>query len=417
MLKKNRHKPSQIVTTSLRIDPQLLTQFREVLPESTSTNEAIVGTIKSFVAEHRENIAKSLRREVDIRQLAQIFARNLSDVLLRDPSWAYDIIRSTRQNWPGGLLEERMTHNAVEKDFLGRTFAAWLRRRLEICLASESVTLFVDAGSTNLYVFRYLWDELAALSKQSRETCVTVVTNNEPVAEAYAYRKQDGKFAEETKVECRLLGGVVEPQYGAIVGEWAEDRLRRISDQYRKNIRYIVLAAGNFVRLSQGRSSFTCPIPLVRGDKQKTIKDLYISLADEAYLVAPLSKLLLPLTAEINKAMNFSSEAKDPKRLPYAEVSVNETLNPIRLVTTLRKGDSCLLSRHSIAVKSRIDLEEYLEPDNLPNPATRFKDLRHIGYLFEEHVTGKTIDDQIPIELPHPRTQSETFREVMYSQT
>ena len=411
---KPRHKRKSSdgpIATSIRIERTLLERFQElVAAEGKSMNEVIVDSIQKYTDVQRQPSPQRDQTEVNAKEVAQTLARNLFAVLTKDTSWADNIIRSTRLSWSGGLLHRRMDHNALEKEFLGDKFAAWLARRIESILVDEPVSLFVDAGSTNVYACRHLWDHLSIMSQEKRGTSITIITNNEPVAEGFAWRKQAGHFGTATSIECRLLGGRIEPEYGALVGEWTEDRLTRLKNASPREGRYIALAAGNFVRLSKERPSY--PIPLVRGTDQKPIKDLYVSM-DEVFLIAPLSKLFLHTTAEINEGMGFALDAEQWDEQPYAEVTVDESKNRIRLFTTVRRTSNRLLRPHSVAVCTRLDLEDR-DVDEEPNPTLALNQIRHICYLFEEHVKAAPPKDELLIELPHGRTRNQAFRQRFY---
>lgn len=398
------------MATSIRVEENLLRRFQDLAAvQDKSMNEAISDSIRQYVENQPgvpDDAAKA--KELGAKQIAKVFAANIAEVLIKDTSWADTIIRSTRLSWPGGLLDERMMHNALEKDFLGRKFALWFAARIRGVLEDRSVYLFVDAGSTNLYVCRHLWEHLEAISQESRATGITIVSNNEPVAEAFAARKQDGHLGQGTKIECLLLGGQIEPEYGAVVGKWTEAHLEQLKELDSRPELYMVLAAGNFVRLSGERPCY--PIPLVRGRNQKPIKDLYISLADEVFLVAPLSKLFLHTTGEINGGMHFSKDAASPREQPYTDVNVAPATTRIKLITTVRESHARLLHSHSVAVRTSLGVLEEHEPV----PTLAIDQVNHIWYPYEEHVKELSFEAEILAELAHGRTRVPEFRARFY---
>jgi hypothetical protein len=448
-----------LVSTSLRVPQNLLERCKVRLStKRKSMNALLLEQLEDFAKgiESTANASKStVLTPVETSQLADVFANSIADVLRRDISWAHTILRSAKAGWPGGILDVRMSHNAAEKDMLGRTFSEWLCQRITHHLKDGDVTLLVDAGSTNLYLCRHLWDHLVELSKQHRNTRLTLITNNEPVAEAFAvhgafsvHRKQG--IVDGTLINCILLGGRVEPEYGALVGDLTLENLKTLTtnpipspvrgqDQPpppvsplpgsatppRHPRKIIALAAGNFVRLSGNRPAY--PIPLVRGVDQRPIKELYIRLADEVFILSPLSKLFLESTDVINVGMGFSKDL-GPEEQPYEDVDVTTPIDgqpeapqpsKIKLVTTYRKRGH-LLSGHSAAVLGQLAhplLADDVSPE--PDPTTDITHMGHICYVFEKHLKDTqgndwSREDEEIIELPHKRTRTLEFKRKFY---
>jgi hypothetical protein len=345
-------------------------------------------------------------------QLADMLAQNVVDSLWENKGWAHEIIKKSQLRWPGGILEKRMAHYAQEKKYLAEQFSKWLTSRIRYFLEQhENVYLLIDAGSTNLWFFGSLRSHLSILSKVHRGEHLTIVTNNVPVAEDFASQSQLGHFEAGTRIDCELVGGRVDTRYAAVVGSFARTSLKHFTSRADGPNRYIALATGNFVRLSSTGKS-TWPIPLVRGAGQKETKDEFIRRANEVYVLAPLGKIFLAPTQQINEGLTLNQDpGSDQPKAGYMEVQIPETHTAlVKLVTTLRPSPDCLLSRHSTAVINQIG-----EPAPLQIYDTPIQRLHHFIYPFEEHVHNKSPAEQLQIECPHEATAKAEFTKKFYS--
>ncbi len=410
--------PSFTTTTSIRIDRELLTKYQAHCRDlNKSMNERIIEHMRRAVETTSEGLPeeKPHLTAASESQLAEMLAMNVAAYvgeLLRDKAWAKGIIERAQLRWPGGILQDRMAHYALEKIHLAENFSEWLTKRVEHFLKDSDVYLLVDAGSTNLWFCRFLWKHLSGLTSTDNEKKVTLITNNIPVAEAFAEQRQLRHFKDKPRIECELLGGEVEPWYAALVGKRTQSSLVSGTDKKERPGRYMALAAGNFLRLSQAGPGY--PIPLVRGAGQKEIKDLYVASAHEVYVIAPLGKIFFASTLDINKALGLSLDSNaEHKKRAYQEVAVHKAKGQfVKLVTTLRNSTNSILLPHSAAVKASLghDLDR---PGN--SASGDIQDLCHFCYPFDDHVKHKSFDEQVKVEFPHEATQNLAFMSRFFS--
>lgn len=123
----------------------------------------------------------------------------------------------------------------------------------------------------------------------------------------------------------------------------------------------------------------------------------------------PLGKIFLQDKPQINKALHLDHSSKDPDKQLYNDVIVNvQQQDKIKVVTTARNWQHAILSRHSSAVDALLGLN----PNSAePHPTAPIKDVHHFGYIYDEHIKGKSFDEQVRIEFPHEDTQGADFIE------
>lgn len=416
-----------LTPTSLRLPQETLDQARAFLKatDGGSLNQLFVDLISTGLQEygHRENQQTHKKlKPTTTQQLADLLAQSVGEQLSRNTAWAYPILQQAHLRWPVGILESRLRHNLAEKIFLAQTFSRWLTRRIVHFLdhthPKENVFLLVDAGSTNVWLCRYLWSELSIVSKTKRENSITLLTNNVPVAEEFADSCQRNMFAGSTRIECELLGGFVEPRYAALVGKLTESSLKDKTDKRNpeQKGRYIALSAGNFLRLQSSKPSKpSFPIPLVRGAGQKPIKELYVMRSDETYILAPLSKVFLRDTGLINKELHLDKKATEPDKQQYEPVDVEgPAQQKFKLITTSRTWEKSILFHHSAAVKSRLGCSEQANGE-LPPHTGPIDKMEHFCFAYDQHIRGKRPAQQVRIEFPHKATRSEEFRRKFFN--
>lgn len=404
-MKQYRHRlqGNGLTATSVRIPRELLEQFQgEARKLGKSMNQVICDWMEHWTASEDQLpfSEKSRLTAIGEKQLAGIIASEVADsvgrLLKSDPSWAQQVIRTAHLNWPGGILQERMAHYSQEKSYLAKRFSDWLGRRVEYLLKRGSdVHLLVDAGSTNLWLVHHLWEHLARLSDLQTNRGIFIITNNIPVAESFAEQCLNSRFQTNTPIRCELLGGELQPRYGAVTGSVTSAQLLERTDHMPKPGTYIALMVGNLIRLNRHPVN---PVPLVRGAGFKNIKEFYLSRAHEIYVIAPLGKIFLASTAETNKLLGFSASALEHSRQAYDEVNVTHGKTQfIKLVTTLRHSVTSILLRHSAAVQSWLGYSE----ETVPDPTADIQAIPHICLPFDDHLKGRSFQEQVNIEFPH----------------
>lgn len=363
------------------------------------------------------------------KQMAMILAESVTDELKQHLEWAESVIQASQLRWPGGLLQERMAHYPAEKRYLAKCFSEWLSLRIQFWLKigkyrdrpgnASNVYLLVDAGSTNLWFCHYLWPHLSQIARlladerPAREPKhrFAIVTNNVPVIEAFAEQKQQGQLTDKAHIECHLVGGRVDPWYGALVGDIACSNLGTYTNKGLAPGKYISLSAGNFISLTPRRASMRpMPIPLVRGEGQKDVKELYFTKADEVYVVAPLGKVFVRDVRDLNHAFGLEKNDGEHEKQPYEEVLADGRQSYVKLVTTLREWEGALLTRHSNAVEQAL----HMNHTGISEPTEDINDIHHFCYPYDRHIKGKSRRLQAAIELPHARTRSDEFMHYFY---
>jgi hypothetical protein len=377
---------------------------RQALSRKISLNTLISDAVTAALADNSIGGDRTSLAQSSEDQLIDILASSVAEHLRHNPSWAKTIIRHAQLRWPGGVLQTRMADYALEKRFLATKLSAWLGRRILHLMDHEKldVAIMIDAGSSNLWFCRFLWNHLAQISTTVRRSKVTLITNSVPVAENFSEQCELGRFAGHTTIRCELLGGTMQPRYGAVVGPITQANLKEYSKEART--KYIALSAGNFVRLETGQPSY--PVPLIRGEGQKEVKELYIKTAHEVFVLAPLGKLFLKGTDQINKQLKLSNQSKQIGSQPYEAVNIDDQDRAkLKVVTTKRNSSKSILSRHSSVIHALLQSD----PSGESTPTGDINSVRNFCYEYDEHINGKTPEEQCEIEFPHKATRGEQF--------
>lgn len=408
---KHKKHTSNLISTSLRGESKVIKAFRNEVKNATgrSMNATLLGWMESYLEErvHSSGVQFSAGSR---DQLADMLADDVTSILLQDKSWARRFIQTAHLGWSGGILQSRVAHYNAEKRYLATVFSNYLFRRIEHLLdRNENVYILIDAGSTNLLFCEKFWPYLRQISQKPRKGKVTLVTNSEPVADAYAEQRQNGSFADDgTRIVCEVLGGEVQHDYAALTGPITLSNLIDCTDHQRRHGRFIALVGANFVRLDKPRGAHI--IPLVRGAGQKDVKEKYVERADEVYVIAALGKMFMATTKIINDTFALVGKGKQPGRV-YEDVPIRGAKSDrVKLVTTYRAESTSILHRHSDVILTRLG---WPNPDDNPPDFSDITKVKPFCYAFDEHVRGKKVKEQIKIEIPHAECRADIFLKLL----
>jgi hypothetical protein len=313
------------------------------------------------------------------------------------------------------ILRDRMTHHyMMDKQHLAGNFSAWLSERMRYYLSEGmDVTLFMDAGSAVLWLSLHLWPLLAKISQIAEwgsggPRRVRIITNNLPLAEGYADQCESKQFSSEspTPIICELLGGIVQSRYAAMTGGPAQERLKDLipAIESQGSARHICILAGNYIRLFGAYGKPPYPTPLIRGAGQQELKQLYVDCAHETYIMGSIGKLFRSSTDNINLALrppdsSITDMYKDVAILP-------EKRDSVKLVTTYRGDRRAILKVHSERVLGLLgDPGDPMEV----SASLDISFISHFCYCYDDPIAGKSSDEQLKIEFPHPETRREEF--------
>ena len=243
------------------------------------------------------------------------------------------------------LFKERLQYYNTEKNFLAEQFSRLLLSRLKSIYTNQNrpITVFIDSGTTLYYLLGELGSLINATYKDENSwVCngnLSIVTNNILAMFLFIeHATTDGLSpTSEAVVPCTILPGIPQGNYGAITGDETIHALSQLG--LTGNIVITVISA-NFVKLSQTFPSF--PVPLVRGSQHPPIKKAAIKIADEAYFISPLGKIL---PFENPETLNEILHEYDNE---YVELSNSNLCENLCLVTTRRYQKDILfgLSKH-----------------------------------------------------------------------
>jgi hypothetical protein len=362
--------------------------------------------------EEREERRKWLQREaLRLTAVAEPLAEYVSKELKKDSRWLSEALeRAKIGSHAQSIFTDRLGHFREEKEFLADHFVPMLLGRCKSLVTSgKKVYLLIDSGTT-LYPFFGRLAREAVRFREDREKWiddVIIATNNLPGVQRLMEvgRVNPNNRYSPLAIECVLFPGVPLPIYSAVTGKQTNDAVQRLRNdaESKKNIVFIALVVGNWIRLR--RSTPNCPVPLARGTGHLEFKQTLIDNADEIYIVTPLGKVFINVPPdEINKALGFGTSHTDPDKQPYYEVLVtNDKARSVKMVSTSRMRGR-VLSELSTKVQT------LLETDSLNLPQLQFESLQsnevpHILFPFD-----KLPDDwflQIETEFPHSHTQRE----------
>jgi hypothetical protein len=162
-------------------------------------------------------------------------------------------------------------------------------------------------------------------------------------------------------------------------------------ERKKQPARYISLVAANYIRLDD-QSQPASPIPLIRGEGQREVKERYCT-ADEVYVLgATPGKIFDASRDAINEALG----------LTYHDVEIPKSnRNRVKLITTFREWDKAILRDHSAAIAARLGKRVDAMANRPDAPLREISQMNHFGYSYDDPILGKSTKDQLKTEFPH----------------
>lgn len=372
---------------------------------------------KKFRAEEEERKKLATFRQEEYRRFAEPaadIAKHIADFMTEDPHWAYRALEGAKLlPYTDTLFGERSKHFREEKAELAGRFTPYLLKRCETLITKHDrdVWLFVDAGTTLYHVFDIIGKETARLWQQ-REKWIDrfhLATNNLPGIEKLIQTGRkipNARYSGLAIDDCRLLPGIPVPIFSAVAGSLTEDAIHSIKAQYKDNPEKAVilsLVVGNWVRIRNTLPR--CPVPMARGKQHLRVKQSFVEVSDEIYVISPLGKVFVDYSnQEVNSALGYKPNFTDLEDAPYEEVDIdNDKAKIVKLVTTLREK-TAILHRHSNCV------EDALVPTTGPGSialddfsSCPIQDLPHLLFPFDKLPESR--QEQIRHEFPHYHTR------------
>jgi hypothetical protein len=418
----------------LHIDQELRDQFKTATKSRGQDMSTVVEKMMGPWIEQHSTDPEMERVQLD--QAVTILVKAVCAQLDANRTWATEAILDAGMGLPGcGVFNKRIGHFSLEKQECGRHFARWLLCRI-IGLLSQNRKVFLvcDSGTTVFWFLKALGELINEYFKKSdplpihpeKLSLLTLVTNNIPGAEAFvAYASQHPLPVPSKRVlisdliECRLLAGLLLPEYVALTGADTDSDLEavytRISTQRLKPAPvFIGVATGNWLNIVpfEGKA---LPQLLARGRGHGPFKKKLLQVCDEVFVIAPLGKIFLKSVDELNNKLRYSDSAAESQLRSYEVVGMPEgKATAIKLVSTYRDKISSVMRNHSQDVREAIgkfaaDPERQQQQTSLP-----IEQVEHLLFKFDDF-SDKSPEAQIEIELPHQQTRTPEFEKLFFN--
>lgn len=396
-------------TTTIRLEAAKLNGFKDLVKKnSVSMNRAFEVFVEKSLESGSLNSLfpdqpRTREAQLSLDQRGQVLAMAVAQELQRNIEWAKKAIVKGLVGGGADIFGFRTDHHAKEKDFLADQFQKWLIKRVAALSKSTRVCILVDAGTTLWWCMRALATAFESFLTISEELRPVIVTNNIPGMEAYLAHYRSS-HALQTPVECRTLPGALASGYASIVGAEAQAALKKLKETDMPKAHFIGLVGGNWNRVMSG----SYPIPLASSPAHRAIKDTFIQVCDEVYIVTCLAKIFVNAESkdvnELLKSAGLGRPTNEDKPT-YEDVPIQQAkASALRLVTTARPGER-LLSQHSAAVLSALrvtgdeDLDNFAESSDLsaiphllwlfdPGNDRAQERLEEFPYLNDQHPDG-----------------------------
>jgi|OM-RGC.v1.004061161 hypothetical protein len=356
--------------------------------------------------------------------------------LTKDSSWATAaLLKAKLTPHAQTLFATRSLHYHEEKEHIAEQFAQLLLRRCKRLIEDRDeparVLLIMDAGTT-LYPFFENIGRECVRSYNNRESWVdhfSIVTNNLAGIDSlmeHACISRESRYA-PLAVECHCLPGHPMPIFSGVAGiktihaikslrtDYANHEFDRIDNvsatttDVHRRLLIIILTTGNWLRIR--RHDPPCPVPLARTSEHFQVKQELINICDEAYIIAPLGKVLFNCAPnEINNALGYDDTQASPDKEPYSEITVtDDQAKRIKLVTTSRIERRLLfpLSQKLKAVLEYVEAHNYDDVINKP-----IEVMPHVFIPFDRLPNNRWLE--LEEEFPHRNTRGESFLERFY---
>jgi hypothetical protein len=382
-------------------------QKKKLLEEELGVRREELAEARNARTEHERHIERETRM---LTEVGESLGQHIASALSTDVRWLADALtRAKLGSHAQTVFGERLQHFREEKEFIAEKFVGFLIERCRALTESKKgVYLLIDSGTTLYPIFEKFGRRVAQmpLQKDGWLSKVTIVTNNLPGVESlmeFARRDREDRFAKMV-VRCKLLPGEPLATYSAVVGDETEAAILSL-DKLAKGGDYgfISLVTGNWIRI-RGNTPH-CPIPLVRNEEHRRVKQAMVDVSNEVYVLAPLGKIFVRLGEDaVNKELDIRTQD-----LWYKDVGIeHEKAGFVKLVSTVRQ-DHRLLHRVGVEVEtilapgrtdpSRQEMERLVKLDSEQMPSLLF--------AFDRLPTDRTAETEI--EFPHKYTQDAEF--------
>ena len=313
-----------------------------------------------------------LRNEYrSIRALSERLALSISDALIEDPTWAETALqKATPYLGTRSLFSARSEHFREEKKCLADLFLPLLFARLEHHKDKDTIILIVDSGTTIHPLIEQLGRSCAKYGDNDPAwlSKLQVWTNNLPATMTLmdVARGDSSNPYSELVFQVHLLPGAPVPAFAAVAGELTHTALEDAKERAGGDSVVISLVTGNWIRIRE--TTPRCPVPLARPAAHLKIKQSFLDLSDEVFVVAPLGKIFADRDSRrqqnISEAVNHDLHLNEGGESDgYKEVQIDQASGrKVKLVSTTRRSDRSLY-QHSNLISDRVEAREVRDDD------------------------------------------------------
>ena len=252
---------------------------------------------------------------------------------------------------------------------------------------------------------------------------ILVVTNNLPGVEAMM---EHGRVDRENRysdmvLSCQLLPGIPMPVYYSVAGPETERALASLREEACEDTVFIGIMTGNWVRIRT--SEPRCPVPLVRGEKHFSYKQVLINTVipksseerndGEIFVVAPLGKIFCnQARGEVTGILDKVADIPSLPGKQYKELAIShQQAARVHLVSTHRRPLRIL---HVLGqrIMARLEAKEQVPEDVFCEAACGFAP--PLIWCFDN--LPDTKEEQTMVEFPHERTRVPSFAKLMFAE-
>lgn len=242
---------------------------------------------------------------------------------------------------PVNRFSQRMIHLGAEKEYIAHHFCKMLFDRCRRLVDDEEkhIHLLIDSGTTLVPFFDYLAEGCIEAERSGEQWILdrrfNLVTNNlVGIGRLIKFDSAKANDFRQFVIPCEILPGNVQSGYLAATGQATLNAIHEIRSHNENSI-IISLVTGNMVLLRHDAPH--CPVPMARGVVHPPIKKALLDVSDEAFVIAPLVKMMIDANTEVND-LEYTKEG-DQK---FIAVQIQEVAERIKLVSTTRGRESVL---------------------------------------------------------------------------
>jgi len=340
----------------------------------------------------------------------------IADHLTGNIEWLESALRRTEfLPFANSRFSERTSHYSDEKERIADVFSEILIDNVSDIQkdGKTECILLIDSGTSTLPFFKKISSQVTDRASRSGITNINIITSN--FAGAVRIMRSDDQV--DPPVQCIIVAGSLSGDYAAIIGKEAIDSLRTLVNQRKiqtekegKKCHIIALVSGNWVRLRHTKPRIA--LPMVRGKDHLELKQVYMELADQVYVIAPLGKIFVSNEKDDKKSINdilmAGANKKITQRPPYDEVDTGDKdarvlASKIKLVTSARCAPKYIMHAHSVAVGMTCGLNQMTAITS--GDKIDLTDSRITGIFIRYDYDGDR-EVQIKLEFPHAYTHS-----------